>query len=179
MISFKTFLAESLSYSPGNYICSYCETPFVPNELLPKTGKLLTDKHHITIIYSENSNVDQRVIQNVLSMVPDSFDLGYDCFSCFDSIPKEGERDENKATLVLKVKSKVASQLHDTMKMLGMQHSYPEFSPHVSICYEVDREEAYQCVYNLNTWLANQPQMTIQTKYFESKPIDKDWVKKL
>lgn len=179
MLSFKEYLFESLDSYPGNYVCSYCEKPIVPDSMLPQSGKRPEDNYHITLIYSQFSDVDQRIIANLLEMVPRDYDLVYDLVDCFDSI-KEGETEATKAALVLKVVSPTAEKIHESLVSLGMEHSFPEFSPHVTLAYDVDIDEARECMGKLNVWLSeldNKPRLT--TTRFESKPIDKDWVSKL
>lgn len=181
MKSFVQYICEENNIVPGNYVSATCDLPVLPQELMPVSGKR-TDNNsaHITLIYSQHSNVDHKLINTILGMVTDKFPLTVDHFECFDAVPKEGEHDENKCTLVAKVKSAYAVTLHDTFKTLGMEHSYPEFSPHISIAYDVDREEGYQVKDKLNAWLLSNPiSITVETKQFEVKAIDKDWVKKL
>ena len=180
MLSFVSYLSESTGTYPGNYVCAYTTKPIIPDALLPKSGKRPEDNYHITLIYSPNSNVDQRIVQNSLSQAPRNLELDYNHFDCFDSIPKDGERDQEKATLVLKVNSKEAEYLHLAMKNLGMEHTYKEYSPHVTIAYDVDRDEAYDYMLRLNQWLMELPiERKLVTTHYESKPIDKDWVSKL
>jgi 2'-5' RNA ligase len=147
--------------------------------MMPKSGKRPDDNYHITLIYSQFSDVDQRLISNLLQMVPVDYDLVYDSVDCFDS-KKEGETDPTEAALVLKVNSPTAIKIHESLVSLGMEHSYPEFSPHVTLAYGVDIEEAYRCKNELNLWLEGLPvRPRVTTTRFESKAIDKDWVSKL
>jgi hypothetical protein len=180
MKSFLEYLSEQAGVYPGNYICANCTTPTLPAHLLPKSGKMASDKSHITLMYSKESNVNQKTIANVLSTYPIDMDL--DCYSadCFDSIPKNGERDENKGTLVLKIKNQHLDKLHETLKMLGMQHSYLEFSAHVTVAYGVDREEAHECANAISNWLCDpMNKIRVKTTGFESNPIDENWSAKL
>lgn len=180
MISFKEYLLES---SPaGNYVCAHCNAPEIPHELLPKSGTVNMSEPHITLMYSRGTNIDPRVVDNVMRTMPHEFQLSWASAECFDAIPKEGERDENKATLVLKVVSPTAMQIHESLKSLGMVHSYPELSPHVTIAYNVDRDEAYDCASRINEWMMSNPVgglNKIFTTHIESKPIDENWTKKL
>lgn len=180
MKSFLEYLSEQTGIYPGNYVCINCTTPTLPEKLLPKTGKLAAGKSHITLMYSKESNVNQKTIANVLSTYP--IDLDLDCCSsaCFDSIPKAGERDESKGTLVLKINNQHLDKIHETLKSLGMQHSYPEFSAHVTIAYGVDREEAHDCANQISNWLIDPNNtISIKTTGFEHNPIDENWSSKL
>jgi hypothetical protein len=131
-------------------------------------------------MYSKESNVHQKTIENVLSTYPIVMDLGCYSSACFDSIPKDGQRDENKGTLVLKIRSQHLDTIHETLKSLGMNHSYPEFSAHVTVAYMVDREEAHSCANAISEWLCDpMNKLQVQTTGYESNSIDENWSSKL
>lgn len=146
MQSFKTYLKEGCS---GNYVClesedlsSFFDLVGVP---APKTGDLPPD-YHCTLMYSKRSNIEP---QRVLSLLKSSgFDKPYEveigAYDAFDSLPKGGLRDEAKACLVAKITCGCLHQLHDFLKGMGMIHSYSEFSPHLTLRYNMDIEEAHK-----------------------------------
>lgn len=174
MISFIDYICEQSGVFPGNYVSADCDHPKLPEHLLPKTGKKTDDSSaHITLMYSKNTAIDKRVIDNVLSLAPHVFSLRVDSAACFDS-----QDSEDECCIVLKVHSPVAVQLHDTMKSLGMVHSYDEFSPHVTIAYGVKRDEGYALQQQITDWIISNP-MSLQTKLVKHAPIDTEWVNKL
>lgn len=178
MLSFKQYLAESSV--AGNYVCAYTDKPPIPETLLPKSGIIVPPgKCHITLIYSEFSDVDQRLVNNVLSMLPQNLDLTVTSAEVFDSKDEEGNITD-KGTLVLKVKNKFVDQLHDSLISLGMMHSYPEYAQHVTIAYKVGADEAREKASEINTFLSTLPHnMILQTYSYESKDIDKNYADKL
>jgi 2'-5' RNA ligase len=180
MLSFKQYLLESDS-APGNYVCAYCNFPFLPDHLYPKTGIKSEKEPHITLMYSEYTNVDDRVLKSFLTTIPQQFGLQWDHVDVFDSEQDEESNEKPVAALVLKVKSSTAVAIHEALKTLGMQHSYEEFSPHVTIAYKVDREEAWECASRINEFITSNREvlMPLETTHVEFAPIDKEWVSKL
>ena len=66
MKSFKDYLVESQDTRKGNYVSIGCEIPEIINDDLDfDTGKP-NKEPHITLIYSKNSNVDPKKIQEYL-----------------------------------------------------------------------------------------------------------------
>jgi hypothetical protein len=74
----------------------------------------------------------------------------------------------------LKLKSVVLDMLHARLKSFGMQHSYPEYSAHISLYYEVDRDECHALVDVLNK--TKVPPKSIVLSGYKSNPIDDNWV---
>ena len=177
MLTFKEFLNESCE---GNYVSTFTSMPILPTNFLPKSGTIVPEgKHHLTLVYSEFSDVDSRLIRNLVQMLPPSLDLVVLSAEVFDS---KDENDDltDKGTLVLKVKNRFVDQLHDSLISLGMQHSYPDFAQHVTIAYKVDREEAYEKAGQLNDFLQELPTpIVLKTNGYESEGIDKNWSDKL
>lgn len=180
MLSFIEYLNEVYSVGPGNYVALYCNQVNIPSHLLPPSGKQPGSEAHITLIYSRGTNVDHSLIRRVCDMVGQEHKLVPHRFDCFDSIPKDGERDENLATLVLKVSNPTVEAIHESLKSLGCVHSYPEFSPHITIAYQVDRDECYEYQSRLNMLIEEGYQFNpIWTTKYICKDIDEEWVKKL
>ena len=173
MHSFKSYLLEGCS---GNYVCiesenlsSFFDLVGVP---APTTGDLPPD-YHCTLMYSKRSNIEP---QRVLSVLKSSgFDKPYeveiDAYDSFDSLPKGGLRDEAKACLVAKINCEGLHQLHDFLKGMGMIHSYSEFSPHITLRYNMDVEEANK----YKELLAGKTLKVLLMK-FRSEPINEGYV---
>lgn len=94
-------------------------------------------------------------------------------FACFDSLPRNGERDSSLSTLVLKLTSPVLEMIHWRLLELGCTHSYPDYSAHISLYYDVDRDECRKIVEQLNT-VVKFP-LTVKLGGYTSEIIVEDW----
>lgn len=176
MISFKKFY-EAVTKSPGNYVSIDARDPngfTIPNELRPKTGtEVKLDDRHVTLIYSTNSSLDHnRLLRVIESEFPKKIQANIVGFDCFDALPKDGEHDEGKATLVMKLESPILDKIHARLIQLGCRHSYDEFSAHISLYYNVDRDECHALQKKLSRDIS-QP-MKINLSGYTSEPIDED-----
>lgn len=178
MLTFKEYISEQISTKPGNYVCLNCNKPNIPDELLPKSGKQPDGKHHMTLMYSEHSNVDSRLIQRLIDNLPNEFGLNATNTELFDSRNDDGEINPDKKTLVLRVQHPFVDSIHDSLKRLGMQHSYEDFSPHITLAYDCDTDEAQIAKANIDQYLMGL-KLEIPTTNYEHNPIDKNWVSKL
>lgn len=178
MLSFKEYLLESATN--GNYVCAYSNPPPIPNEFLPKSGKIVpVGKHHITLVYSQFSEVDSRILSNLISMLPPELELVVTGADCFDSKDAEGNTTD-KSTLVVKVKNKFVDNLHASLISLGMQHSYDQFEQHVTIAYDVDMDECHKLAADINMWLQEWAEpLKIYTTSYHSEGIEKNWAETL
>lgn len=146
MISFKTYLTEACS---GNYVCIEAQdlsSFFEDNGLsTPTTGTPPPD-YHCTLIYSTTSHVEPERVMSALRS--SGFDRPYvgkiSGFECFDSVPKDGSRDASKSCIVAKLDCMALYQINDMLKGMGMRHSYAEFSPHITLRYDMSVEEAHK-----------------------------------
>jgi hypothetical protein len=179
MVTFRQYLIEATG--TGNYVSIDVEpSTIIPMHIAPSTGTPVPmEKRHVTIIYSKESRVNPAEVKSWLTLhcVQTIVAEGVE-FAAFDSIPKDGERDEKKATLVLKLKCNELVRIHEKLKDMGMAHSYPDFSPHVSVCYEVDQDECHKIVPALNSKLQSSPISVVLTRY-HSDYICENWVKSL
>lgn len=176
MKSFKDYLVESQDTGKGNYVSIGCEIPEIINDDLDfDTGKP-NKEPHITLIYSKNSNVDPKKIQEYLENTYKKGSTACKVIEAakFDSLPKDGERDENLACVVLKLKSTKLEQIHSDLKDFGLKHSYPDFSAHLTLYYNVDRAEASKWVDKINNEKILKD-MLIPVSGFKSNTIIKDW----
>lgn len=178
---FLKFLCEELGVAPGNYVSLQCDDLLLPDELLPKSGTKPTGKSHVTLMYSPESAVDSRILDNQLSMVPQDMELVVTGFSVFDSLDKDNpEALLTKGCIVANVQHPFLQTIHDSLETLGMEHTYPEFSPHITIAYDVDIDEARLKCSGLNMWLENQLEpLIVQSNSITHEPVDKEWVSKL
>lgn len=177
VMSFKSYLIESTS--GGNYVSIDVDANSVfPLRVKPSTGtETPPEKRHVTLIYSKQSRVNPKDVLSWLTLhCHQTIVAEADYYAAFDSIPKDGQRDDNLATLVVKLRSPVLQDIHEKLKAMGMEHSYPEFSPHVSLFYMVDREECHRLVDQLNS---NPPEYSVVLSGYNSENINEDWAKSL
>lgn len=179
MVSFKGYLAESMK-ADGNYVSIGVEAPGISLRAMPidvptDGYECVPGKQHVTLIYSKDTDISpEYLLQQISARFPESVLAEIDHFTCFDAIPKDGERDENKCTIVAKLHSPMLRQIHDYLKSEGCQHSYPEFSPHVSLWYDCDRATGYEIADRLNKEYKMQ---TVVLQYYKSDKIKEDWAK--
>lgn len=176
LLNFKQWLDES--EMTGNYVCIHAINDYdgffdevgIPD---PKTGSSPPKgDYHCTLMYSENSNVDPTRIMNALA-VDFNKDLSADIigFDCFDA------EDASKSCIVIKLKHDLLDHIHDWLKSFGLQHSYPEFSPHITLKYNMDVEEAHYYKDLLNTSLetGNVPIPFVDLGGYKSAKINKNY----
>lgn len=184
MITFKQYLQEA--YAPkGNYVSIKATDHNIfninkyPGAMVPKSGtEVPNEDRHVTIIYSEESNIDcHSLVDSVMSKFPDVVLADVIGFEAFDSVPKEGERDPSKATVVALLKSPVLDMVHEHLKAYGCYHSYQQYSPHISLYYEVDIDEAHLVVDVLNDIVPLPYKVRLQE--YVSEVLKKDWVNAL
>lgn len=175
MLNFLDYICEQMGEWPGNYVAARTEDPVIPKNLLPKSGTVPEGKSHITLMYSMFSCVDGRILDNFIKTVPHDFQVTPTDFECFDA---KGDN-EGKAAVVMCVSHPFLQTMHDSLKTLGMEHSYPEFKPHITIAYDVDLDEAYEVRDRLRDWLVNGNSNPINTIEIYHEPVDKEWSKKL
>lgn len=175
MISFKQFY-EAARTPPGNYMSINVDGSIVlPGFIAPSTGtEVPNEKQHVTLIYSKTSSIDpNELLSKVDLKFPREVVAQVYEFAAFDAIPKDGERDENKATLVVKLKSEFLNSIHDFLKSQGCQHSYPEYSAHVSLYYDVHRDECHRLVKVMNR-VVKLP-TDVRLSGYKSERIIEDW----
>lgn len=180
MITFKQYLQEA--YAPkGNYVSIKATDHNIfnikryPGAVAPKSGiEVPIEDRHVTLIYSEESNIDcHSLVDSVMSKFPDVILADVVGFEAFDDVPKEGERDSTKATVVAVLKSPVLDMVHEHLKAYGCYHSYQQYSPHISLYYEVDLQEAHLVVDILNDVVPLPYKVRLQE--YVSEVLKKDW----
>jgi 2'-5' RNA ligase len=178
MISFKQYLLESTP--GGNYLSIGVEAPGISLRALPygipdDGYECEPGNQHVTLIYSEASKIDPTdLLSEVTAKFPQSLLAEIDHFECFDALPKDGERDENKCTIVAKLYCPMLREIHDYLVSRGCRHSYDEYSPHMSLWYDCDRAKGHELADKLNKYY-QVPSLVLQ--YYKSDTIKKDWAK--
>ncbi len=178
MISFKQYLLEQAA--TGNYMSIGVEAPGISLRSLPygipdDGYECEPGKQHVTLIYSELSSINPATL---LAEVSETFSSSIlaeiDHFTCFDALPKDGERDENKCTIVAKLNAPMLQEIHQYLVARGCRHSYDEYSPHLSLWYDCDRNKGRELAEKLNKYY-QVPNVVLQ--YYKSDVIKKDWAK--
>lgn len=166
MISFRQYLIESTDTKTGNYVSVGTAFPHFIEQMDVQTGTKSKDPH-ITLVYSKESTVDKN---KLLKLLNQQFkDYGVAEITGADQFGKE----DNKACIVLKLKSPMLTKINTALCQFGdIKHSYDEFSPHLTLFYDVHQEEADYWVDWLNSKTKGQ---LIQYKKFESTNIIEDW----
>lgn len=173
MITFKQYILEQLS--SGNYasidVKEKIDVPLLIKDLSGVEVPL--EKQHVTLMYSEFSNIPHEKILHVLEdLFPETiFAEGYE-FECFDS-----PDDPTKSALVLKVESFILNQMHTHLLSMGCNHSYPEYQPHISFFYGVDKEECH-AIKDLLNQVTKFP-IRVSLSGIKTEDIKKDWGKNL
>jgi hypothetical protein len=177
MKTFLQFISEQSN--TGNYA-----SILVVNRLnIPDDGVLAQmhsgievplDKQHVTLVYSVNSNIDpQLILQTLNTEFPREFNVDAVEFAYFDSLPRNGERDSSLSTLVLKLTSPVLEMIHRRLLEIGCTHSYPDYSAHISLYYDVDRDECRKTVEQLNATV--KLPLSVKLGGYTSEIIVEDW----
>jgi len=178
-MTFKQWLIEHVN--AGNYIGIKADdcSKFLLNIGLnnPITGtEPPNNDYHVTLMYSKDTDVYPNTIEVGLKrLFPNSIIANIIGADCFDSLPKNGERDEAKSCLVLKLEAPELNKIHNHLKILGLQHSYPEFHAHITLYYNMSVEEAHFLAWKINDILSKLPQRVILSNIY-SETVNKDYV---
>lgn len=85
-------------------------------------GRVLPEDLHCTIAYSTVPCPAVQVLQSPLPIT--ALPLCYEVFN------------GDSSSLVLRIKCQGADDLYMATRMLGCSYDYPEYKPHISICYD-------------------------------------------
>lgn len=113
----------------------------------PKTGSSPPrGDYHCTLVYSKESNLDPTDSLEKINSVGVTYPIlaGITHFSVLT------DSDTGKACLVANLNASAIHKLHDVCRGLGMGHSYTEYSPHITLRYGMDPDEAEAYVEELN-----------------------------
>ncbi len=173
MLTFRQYIIES---NTGNYV-SVDVASDLPSfglpEKYPDANVCPRHDQHVTLIYSPNTNMPLGKVDKFLKTLPKSFTATVSDVAAFDAVPKNGERDGNKCTIVLKLKSPELKEVHDGLKGIGLTHTYEDFSPHVSLIYGFPRDRKDECLEFIRSQIKDG--MTVKLKDFNNNKIIKDW----
>ena len=180
MIKFKQYLLEKAEPA-GNYVCIKAEDQERIFERMhiapPKTGVAPPNgDYHCTLIYSKETDVNpKRILESIHStgLNYNNINAEVDCFECFDSLPEEGSRDAAKSCLVMKLKSNELLKLNDHLRQLGLNHSYAEYSPHITLYYNMSVDEAHYFKDMMNV---HPEKFVLNLSGIKSETINKDYV---
>lgn len=98
--------------------------------------KSFDDEAHMTVVYSRNEHIDSSKI-----IIPEEIIALSIKFEYWDGHDKDGY-------LVLKMISEPAQKLHDHILMLGAEHSFKEYSPHMTIIHGISEYKS-----NIIKWI--------------------------
>ena len=181
MKSFIEFINESKAQ--GNYVALDVLVPDLRLQYNmlgfdnPSSGESPPkDDYHCTLIYSKETNLDPTRVAESLVGFPSEINARVIGVECFDSIPEDGVRDEAKSCIVLRLESDVLNKMHDTLRGIGLHHSYPEYSAHVTLTYNMDVEEAHAYRDAMNPLLSGAPHQYIVLHNIRSETINEDYV---
>lgn len=166
--SFRQYLIEATDTKSGNYVQTKTQFPDFIDQMDVATGSKSKDPH-ITLVYSKEQSVDAK---KLLKTLHQTFkDYGIAEIIGADQFGKE----EDKACIVIKLKSSALKKINTALCSFGdIKHSYPEFSPHLTLFYDVNQEEAAYWVDWLNQRVKGH---MLEFKGFESTTIIEDWNK--
>ena len=120
--TFKQYISEQTS--KGNYIA--IKSPNINVKTLfdndiPKEGKQIeSDDYHCTLMYSPNTNISKQKIESVLH--------NYDKIKV--TVVSSDTFNDN---FVLLLKSDVLNEIHAKLTNIGMEHTYSQYNPHITI----------------------------------------------
>lgn len=158
----------------GNYFAIGAESLMGKIPAPPSGNPPKNLDYHCTLIYSQGTAIDP---EDVLDSVKRKFGIGrmlasVSGFDAFDALPKDGERDPNLSSVVMRVYSETLCQIHDFLKSeFSMTHSYPEYSPHITLFYDVDRIDSIRTLRELH----GKTFLPIYMSNFRSEHIKNDW----
>lgn len=117
---------------------------------------MFDDNAHMTIMYSRDEHIDEDQLQ-----LPDSIIALPIKFEYWDG-------HDNDGYLVLKMISKPASELNEHIISLGAEHSFADYTPHMTIIHKI-----YDYRDKINEWLeeANK-NLNSKLVYFNTAVID-------
>lgn len=152
MKTFKEYLSESDESKAGNYVALASPDLDLFWDMVgirpPKSGSSpARGDYHCTLIYSKDTAYDPNDMLEKLSAV----DCKYPILSGVTHFSVLGEPDASKVALVANLDSLTLHKLHDMCRGMGLQHSYPEFIPHITLRIDMNRDEANAYAEYLNS----------------------------
>jgi hypothetical protein len=175
MLSFREYLLESVK---GNYVSVDVERPLIIPDLAEKfpTAKLCIDEQHATLMYSETTNISDKIIQDFLANYSKPFKVNLGAVEAFDS-PTDDDSKSELCAIVVKIESNLLSDIHSGLKKLGLKHSYTDFQPHISVLYKLPMADKSAALSYVRDHIDKN--MSIMLKGYNIDAIDKSWISKL
>lgn len=172
MITFKNYITE-ISKPAGNYVSINVDGAMYAIPDIVSTGtKVQLSKQHVTLMYSQFTHLDHseilRIIETEFPVVVTA--QGYE-FDSFDSEEKD------TSTIVLKLNSDILNSIHTRLIALGCRHSYPDYKPHITFWYNVNKDEAHLACKILNK--TQKLPFDVRLAGYKSEPIIDDWAESL
>ena len=173
--SFKEYHAQN---NPGNYVS--VDVTGLPTQLVAGLPGIINTSPHITLMYSKESAVPLEHVQFILKRRQNVIGtqvkvIGADVF---DSVPKDGERDVTQGCIVLKINDPQLTAIHNHLVAYGMKHSYPEFSAHATLIYDLDIGQCREALPVIQRAVDSGEVYLTLTK-FNNERIVEDWAEKL
>lgn len=148
MISFRDYiqLVEAQDTETGNYVSIDASRPDILDTITVETGKV-SKEFHVTLMYSKASKIDPN---NVLSAINKEYGKVSTVGKIIGAAAFDSQESDSLACIVLKLYSPILYEIHDFLLDMGLTHSYDDYSPHLTLFYDVDKEEAKRWVAILN-----------------------------
>lgn len=122
----------------GNYVAVNCTTNAFELLGLEKTS---LDYHpHITLMWSECSDKDHTYVKDLVTNMS-----AFKMAKTHKLKPTRVELFENKnggVSVVLVVEHGCLKYIHQMLALVGLKHSFPEYTPHMSLTYNTPKQAA-------------------------------------
>lgn len=122
----------------GTYVAVNCTTNAF--ELLGLEETSLDYHPHITLMWSEHSDKDHTYLKDLVTNMS-----AFKMAKAHNLNPTRVELFENKnggVSVVLVVEHGCLKYIHQMLSLLGLKHSFPEYTPHLSLTYNTPRQAA-------------------------------------
>lgn len=170
------------SKEPGGNYVSINNTTKLPDMKLEQLfgGSHVCDfsDQHVTLIYSKTTSVTLSQVAKVIATFPSKIEADVVGVDAFDSTPKDdGNRSIEECTIVLKLKSDELTKVHKKLKAVGLEHSYDEFSPHISLLYDIPIDQKKKALDTVGKFI-HEKNIKVTLSGYNNNKIIKDWHKK-
>lgn len=165
----KTLLLESLGIFPGTYIGRKIKgsgdaiSEIIDAVKIPSEKRLAPDDYHVTVMYAKEQQSATGVLDGneVMAQV-----VGVDVFG----------KDED--CVVLKLKSDDLLARHRYWNRHGLQHSWDDYHPHITIACEMFPDVSKHYANRVKQYLSDNPNLFVKLDAEYFNPIIKNWNKK-
>lgn len=166
MKTFLEFLKEETDTKKGNYVSLFVvDMPEI--SISPKTGKK-SKEYHVTAMYSKDSKRNPKtILKNLENKFGTKFSGKITHASCFDS------DEDGTSCIVFEIDCPKILEIHKYLKLEGLNHSYDDFKPHLTLFYDVESKEAHNLVKQIND--SDLIGKTVKMDGFDSTTIKQNW----